>query len=115
MDPATPMIVIDALQYTNWSEKIFRQMREGGVAAVHATICYHENFRETVANMAAWSRRFERHADLIFPGRSAANVLKAEAQGRTTSARMSAFNASCRCRSGGQAGEDQVFQIGPEG
>ena len=30
---------IDNLQYANWSEKIFRQMREGGVDAVHVTIC----------------------------------------------------------------------------
>ena len=42
---------IDALQYANWSEKIFEQMRAGGVDAVHVTIAYHENFRETVANM----------------------------------------------------------------
>ena len=28
--------VIDGLQYCNWSEKIFRQMNEGGVSAVHA-------------------------------------------------------------------------------
>jgi membrane dipeptidase len=31
-------------------KKIFRQMREGGVDAVHVTIAYHENFRETVLN-----------------------------------------------------------------
>ena len=41
---------IDALQYANWSEKIFRQLREGGVDAVHVTIAYHEGFRETVMN-----------------------------------------------------------------
>ncbi|MDF2764734.1 MAG: rane dipeptidase family protein, partial [Rhodospirillales bacterium] len=74
---------IDGLQYANWSERIFRQMREGGVAAVHATICYHENFRETVANISAWHRRFERHADLIFHGRTAADVVKAQREGRT--------------------------------
>ena len=45
------MHVIDCLQYCNWSEKIFRQMREGGVDAVHVTIAYHETFREMVANV----------------------------------------------------------------
>ena len=78
-----PPIRIDALQYGNWSEKIFRQMREGGVDAVHATICYHENFRETVANIEAWNRRFERHADLIMQGRSAADVHEACRTNRT--------------------------------
>jgi membrane dipeptidase len=46
-------IVVDGLQYSNWSEAIFRQMRRGGVTAVHATIAYHENFRETVAISSA--------------------------------------------------------------
>ena len=59
---------IDALQYANWSEKIFRQMREGGVDAVHVTIAYHENFRETVLNIEAWNRWFERYPDLIMKG-----------------------------------------------
>ena len=40
--------VIDGLQYANWSEKIFKQMREGNVDGVHVTITYHENFLETV-------------------------------------------------------------------
>jgi len=76
-------LIIDGLQYSNWSEEIFRQMRDGGVSAVHVTICYHEDFRETVANIAAWNRRFERHADLIVPGRSAADVRRAREDGRT--------------------------------
>jgi hypothetical protein len=29
---------IDCLQYANWSEKIFRQLREGNVDAIHVTI-----------------------------------------------------------------------------
>lgn len=77
------LMVIDALQYCNWSEKIFRQMREGGVAAVHVTICYHENFRETVANIEAWNRRFETHKDLICPARNGADVRAAQVSGRT--------------------------------
>ena len=45
------LLLIDALQYNRWSETIFRQMREGGLTAVHVTICYHEDFRETVENV----------------------------------------------------------------
>ena len=53
MTTRTHPIRIDCLQYANWSEKIFRQMRQGGVDAVHVTIAYHENFRETVFNIRA--------------------------------------------------------------
>ena len=76
-------VLIDGLQYANWSEKIFRQIRAGGVDAVHATITYHENFRETVLNIEAWNRWFERFPDLIFQGKSAADVALARATGRT--------------------------------
>ncbi|MBX3686122.1 MAG: membrane dipeptidase [Rhodocyclaceae bacterium] len=74
---------IDALQYGNWSEKIFRQMREGGVDAVHVTIAYHEMFRETVANIETWNRMFERFPDLIFHGKWASDVALARRTGRT--------------------------------
>ena len=75
--------IIDGLQYANWSEKIFRQMREGGVDAVHVTISYHENFRETVLNIEQWNRWFEQYSDLIFQGRSADDVDNAIDTNRT--------------------------------
>ncbi|MFO1091150.1 MAG: membrane dipeptidase [Hyphomicrobiales bacterium] len=77
------MILIDGLQYTELSETVFRQMRDGGVSAVHATICYHELFRETVANIERWNRCFERFGDLICHARSADDVRAAVAGGRT--------------------------------
>ncbi|MGV6810602.1 MAG: membrane dipeptidase [Brevirhabdus sp.] len=74
---------IDGLQYANWSEKVFRQMRTGGVDAVHVTIAYHEMFRETVANIEIWNRWFERHGDLITHGRTGDDIRAARAEGRT--------------------------------
>ena len=74
---------IDNLQYCNWSEKVFRQMREGGVDAVHVTIAYHENFRETVLNFEKWNRWFERYPDLITKGLSASDIDAAKAAGKT--------------------------------
>jgi microsomal dipeptidase-like Zn-dependent dipeptidase len=75
--------LIDNLQYANWSEKIFRQMREGGVDAVHVTISYHENFRETVLNFERWNRWFEQYPDLIFHGEWARDVRRAKESNRT--------------------------------
>ena len=74
---------IDGLQYANWSEKIFRQLRQGGLDCVHVTIAYHENFRETVLNLEQWNRWFEAYDDLICPAGSAADVRAAKASGRT--------------------------------
>ncbi|MFD0916955.1 membrane dipeptidase [Pseudahrensia aquimaris] len=74
---------IDNLQYANWSEKIFHQMREGRVDAVHVTIAYHETFREMVLNLEAWNTWFERHNDLIMPGRTGEDVRIAREAGKT--------------------------------
>ena len=76
-------MLIDNLQYANWSEKIFRQMREGGVDAVHVTVAYHENFREAVLNLEQWNRWFERYPDLIMKGQWASDVDIAIAKGCT--------------------------------
>jgi membrane dipeptidase len=65
---------IDNLQYANWSPKIFRQLRTGNVDAIHVTISYHENFRETVLNFEKWNRWFELYPDLIMPGYSVADI-----------------------------------------
>jgi membrane dipeptidase len=76
-------LTIDCLQYANWSEKIFRQMREGGVDAVHVTIAYHESFREMVLNLEQWNRYFEDHSDLILKGKQASDIVLAQETNRT--------------------------------
>ncbi len=75
--------LVDCLQYANWSDKIFQQMRSGRLDAVHVTIAYHETFREMVLNIEDWNRRFERHGELIFPGRTGDDIRRARREGRT--------------------------------
>ncbi len=58
-------------------------MNDGAVNAVHVTIAYHENFRETVLNIEQWNRWFEQYPDLIFAGRWASDVQLARETGRT--------------------------------
>tara|TARA_A100001037_G_scaffold21477_1_gene17946 strand:- start:569 stop:1543 length:975 start_codon:yes stop_codon:yes gene_type:complete len=77
------MIIIDGCQYANWSEQIFQEMKEGGVSAVHVTVTYHEDFRETVENIADWNRLFERFSNYILPGRTADDVRRAQKEQRT--------------------------------
>ena len=75
--------VIDNLQYVNWSETAFRQLREGGVDAIHVTIAYHESFREAILNVSQWNRWFEQYPELIMRGTTAADVDLAIETGRT--------------------------------
>ena len=76
-------LIVDALQYSNWSEEIFCQMNQAGVAAVHVTISYHENFKEAVKNIIAWNGRFERFPNLIVHGCTHDDVRHAHDEGRT--------------------------------
>ena len=79
----TAPMLIDCLQYANWSEKIFRQLREGGVDAIQVTISYHENFRETVLNFEQWNRWFEKFPELIMKGMWASDIDQARETNRT--------------------------------
>jgi microsomal dipeptidase-like Zn-dependent dipeptidase len=81
--PAPRARRVDALQFCNWSRKSFEQMRAAGLAAVHATVAYHEGFRPTVDRIVAWNARFREHADVIMPGRSAEDLIKALSSNRT--------------------------------
>ena len=85
---------VDGLQYCNWSEAIFRQMREAQLDAVHVTVTYHETFRETVHVIERWNRWFERHPDLIRQARTADEVARARADG-VTAVLFGSQNPSC--------------------
>jgi membrane dipeptidase len=74
---------IDALQYNNWSPKIFEQLQQGGVHAVHVTIAYHENLRETILNIEQWNLWIERYPQLIMQGRTGDDVRLAKQLGKT--------------------------------
>jgi membrane dipeptidase len=68
---------VDGLQYCNWSRDIFLQMRAGELTAVHATVGYHESFRETVRHLIDWRARFRDHEDLTLLARNWGGVERA--------------------------------------
>jgi len=76
-------VVIDGLQYSNWSRRIFEQMRAGGLDAVHVTAAYWEDTRGLLRNLGNWNRLFEAHADLIMPVETAGDILAARDSSRT--------------------------------
>lgn len=76
------MLVIDALQYVNWTRDLFEEAIAGGVNVIHVTIAYWENTESTLANIGDWRRRFRDHADVIMPVRSARDIAEAEKSGK---------------------------------
>ena len=76
-------MLIDGLQYCNWSEKIFRELRNSDVTAIHVTISYHEQFRETVSNFEKWNLYFENFSNLIMPAFTISDIEYAKANKKT--------------------------------
>ena len=74
---------VDCLQYANWSEEIFQQMRQGRVDCVHVTIAYHENFRETVLNLEKWNEYFNSYSEYIVQAGSYNEILSAKKNNKT--------------------------------
>lgn len=75
-------IVIDGLQYSHWDRDYFKMLNDSGIDAVHATLVYHENARETLTRFAEWELRFEKNSDLILPVYSVSDIEKAKAEGK---------------------------------
>ena len=76
------MLLVDGLQYVNWNRDLFEKAQRSGLSAIHVTIAYWENIRETLENIGNWNRHFINHADLIMPIHQAADILEAKRLGK---------------------------------
>ena len=74
---------IDNLQYCNWSREIFQINNEAQLDAVHATICYHEDFDELQNNIKKWDQYFKENSDLIIQGRNSQDIKMAKSKNKT--------------------------------
>ena len=77
------LIVIDALQASNWDRELLEELRAGGVTAVHVTLAFWEDARATLDNIGRWHRFFENHGDIVMPVRTAGDIEAAKAAGKT--------------------------------
>ena len=75
-------LYIDGLQYINWNRQLFEEAQQSGLNAIHVTIAYWENIRETLENIGTWNRHFINHGDLIMPVRQAEDILEAKRLGK---------------------------------
>ena len=74
---------VDNLQYCNWSREIFEINHQAKLDAVHATICYHEDFDELQKNLNTWENYFNQNDDLIFLGKNSKDIEQAQKENKT--------------------------------
>lgn len=76
-------LFIDALEYSKWDRELFEELKAGDLSAVHVTVSYWENARETISAIGKWNRLFHEHSDLIVPCRDASDIIKAQSSRKT--------------------------------
>ncbi|WP_271398165.1 membrane dipeptidase [Salinicoccus roseus] len=76
------MIVIDALELSNWDRDFLHMLQEGGVTCVHACCGLWENARETLSRVGEWHRFFKENDDLIMQVLEGEDILKAKEAGK---------------------------------
>ena len=72
-------IIIDGLQYCNWTRDYFKTLQKSGITAVHVTLVYHEMARETAEDIAAqavdsYIRKHQQSANRFYGMALAASV-----------------------------------------
>lgn len=76
-------IAIDGLDTSRWGvESVFRDLRDGGVTAVNATIAIWDDFDSVLERLLAWQVWFKSYTDFIRPVRSVRDIHAAKAEGR---------------------------------
>ena len=72
------ILIIDGLQYVNWTRPLLEEAKSGGVNIIHVTIAYWENCKEVLENIGEWQLRFQNYSDLIMPIQNASDIITAK-------------------------------------
>ena len=75
-------LVIDGLIISNWSRRVFEDMRRGGITAANCTCSVWEGFHQSMVNIAQWKGWFEEHADIITQVHQKGDIERAKAEGK---------------------------------
>jgi len=75
-------IVVDGLVVSRWSREVFEAMHMAGITAANCTVAVWEGFEQGMGNVAAFTRWFGEHSDLIRRVLTVDDVYAAKAEGR---------------------------------
>ena len=72
------LILIDGLEYCNWTRELFENAHQAGLTAIHATLVYWENTEESFEKIRIWNNLFNEHNDIIVHAKTSKDILKAK-------------------------------------
>lgn len=76
------MMIIDALELSNWDREFIYLLKQGGVTCVHACCGIWENARETLSKVGEWHRFFKENDDIIMQVLTGEDILEAKQEGK---------------------------------
>lgn len=76
------MIVIDALELSNWDREFLQLLKKGGVTCVHACCGIWENARETLSKVGKWHRFFKENDDMVMQVFQGEDIVTAKKKGK---------------------------------
>ena len=58
-------ILIDGLEYVNWNRDLFEKAHAGGLTAIHATLVYWEDTKESFEKIDYWDNLIQSNSDIL--------------------------------------------------
>ena len=71
-------ILIDGLEYVNWNRDLFEKAHAGGLTAIHATLVYWEDTKESFEKMDYWDNLILSNSDILVHVKKSSDILKAK-------------------------------------
>ena len=59
-------ILIDGLEYVNWNRDLFIKAHAGGLTAIHATLVYWEDTKESFEKIDYWDNLIQSNSCLLY-------------------------------------------------
>jgi hypothetical protein len=59
-------IFIDGLEYVNWNRDLFKKAHAGGLTAIHVTLVYWEDTKESFEKIDQWDNLIQSNSDILF-------------------------------------------------
>ena len=71
-------ILIDGLEYVNWNRDLFEKAHAGGLTAIHATLVYWEDTKESFEKIDYWDNLIQSNSDILTHVRKSEDIFEAK-------------------------------------
>ena len=68
-------ILIDGLEYVNWNRDLFEKAHAGGLTAIHTTLVYWEDTKESFEKMDYWDNLIQSNSDILVHVKKSSDIM----------------------------------------